>query len=50
MPLVKRFCDQSLAAGDSSLPVVARLLGRLCHELKGVCVSERERERVCVYE
>ena len=40
-----KFCEEALSAGDSSLLTVARLLGRMCHELKGktVCVC------VCVF-
>ena len=36
LPLVQKFAEQAMGTRDKSLPVVARLLGRLCHELKGV--------------
>ena len=50
VPLVKKFCEQALMSGDNSLPVVARLLGRLCHELKGTHVRvSRCTICVCVY-
>ena len=39
VPLVQGVCNQAMSTGDTSLPVVARLLGRLCHELKGGCVT-----------
>jgi len=42
VPLVKKFCEQALMSGDNSLPVVARLLGRLCHELKDVMTTEQQ--------
>ena len=35
-PLVRKFCERSLADGDKAVLVAARLLGRLCHLLKGV--------------
>ena len=35
VPLLKKFCEEALSAGDGSLLTVARLLGRMCHELKG---------------
>ena len=34
VPLLKKFCEEALSAGDGSLLTVARLLGRMCHELK----------------
>ena len=35
VPLLVKFCEEAFSAGDSSLLTVARLLGRMCHELKG---------------
>ena len=39
VPLLMQACDHALTQADSSLPILARLLGKICHELKGVCVS-----------
>lgn len=36
IPLIKQFSETSYSTGDLALPVVARNLGRLCHELKGM--------------
>ncbi|XP_035210031.1 serine/threonine-protein phosphatase 4 regulatory subunit 4-like isoform X2 [Stegodyphus dumicola] len=33
IPLVKKFCENSLSSKDSTLPVVSKQLGRLCHGL-----------------
>ena len=36
VPLLKRFCDWSLKpGGQDAVSAVARLLGRMCYELKG---------------
>ena len=37
VPLMRKFCESSYAACDDSLPVVARNLGLLCHNLKCKC-------------
>ncbi|KFM81489.1 Serine/threonine-protein phosphatase 4 regulatory subunit 4, partial [Stegodyphus mimosarum] len=33
IPLVKKFCENSLSSKDSTLPVVSKQLGQLCHGL-----------------
>ncbi|XP_064621260.1 serine/threonine-protein phosphatase 4 regulatory subunit 4-like isoform X4 [Lineus longissimus] len=33
VPLVCKFCQQAMESGDSTLPVVAKQLGKLCHGL-----------------
>lgn len=33
IPLVKKFCENSIRSEDATLPVIARHLGRLCHGL-----------------
>lgn len=35
VPLVKKFCENSMKSGDLTLPVVAKQLGKLCHGLSG---------------
>ena len=30
VPLLMKFCEEALSAGDSTLLTVARLLGRIC--------------------
>ncbi|XP_067680173.1 serine/threonine-protein phosphatase 4 regulatory subunit 4-like [Haliotis asinina] len=42
IPLVTKFCQQAMLAEDSTLPVVARQLGRLCHGLS-VNLSEDQK-------
>ena len=50
VPLLKKFCEEALSAGDGSLLTVARLLGRMCHELKGEGVEGvRVWRGVCVH-
>lgn len=39
IPLVKKFCENSLNSKDSTLPVVSKQLGQLCHGL--VCMYPR---------
>ena len=38
VPLLVQACEDALTHADSSLPVVARELGKMCYQLKGVCV------------
>ena len=37
VPLVQRVCEQSLSSGRGCLTGVARLLGKLSHQLRGIC-------------
>ena len=36
VPLVCKFCQQALVNKDTTLPVVAKQLGRLAHGLSGI--------------
>ncbi|KAL5008249.1 hypothetical protein ScPMuIL_013830 [Solemya velum] len=42
IPLVCKFCQQSLLAEDSTLPVVAKEFGRLCHGLIAYFTEENK--------
>ena len=45
VPLMRKFCLQSLSSGSETLPCVARLLGKLSNQLKG---TKREEGRMSV--
>lgn len=48
--LLMQACDHAHTQGDNSLPIVAKQLGRMCYELKGMCVDGRSvgKEGMCV--
>ena len=35
IPLVRKFCENAMQSEDSTLPVVAKQFGKLCHGLSG---------------
>ena len=49
--LLMQACDHAHTQGDNSLPIVAKQLGRMCYELKGMCVDGRSvgKEGMCVW-